>query len=257
MLDLLIISGASRGIGKSIAEKCFDICGKMIVIGSSDKIYDVKTTNTDCNVVRLMIDLIDHKNVYENIQCYITNMMPNIKSIGIVLCGAQLRAPGGLFDNHNLDDWNTLYQCNVLGNLAIIKGCEDAIKAGAKTKIAFFAGGGAAFGYPDFFGYSLSKVAVVRAAENLGMEFSAAGYNASVIAIAPGAVETDMLAKVIASGAEVRTKTDISEPTNFVYSFLCDEFPTKELNGKFLHVRDDIQSTNFSNKDIFNLRRIQ
>jgi len=253
MVDLLIISGASKGIGKSIAEKCFDICNTMIVIGSSDKINDIKTTNTDCKVIRLKINLIDHKNVYEKIKDLL-KVMPDIKSIGIVLCGAQIGEPGGLFDA-DLNDWDTLYQCNVLGNLSIVKGCESIIKSGVKTRIVFFGGGGAAFSYVDFSGYALSKVATVRAAENLAIELSQ--YNVSVISVAPGAVATDILDKVIAAGGEIRTRTDISEPTNFVYNFLTDTFPSKELNGKFLHVRDDIKSINFDNKDIFKLRRIQ
>ena len=126
-----------------------------------------------------------------------------------------------------------------------------------KVRIAFMAGGGAAFAYPEFSGYALSKVATVRAAENLSIELSKFHPDSSVISIAPGAVATDILAKVIKHGGEVRTKTDISEPTNFVYKFLNDEFNAKELDGKFLHVRDDLESTDFSNKDIFKLRRIQ
>ncbi len=253
MIDLLIISGASKGIGKSIAEKCFDACEEMLAIGSSDKIFELKTTNTDCKLLPLQLDLKDHHKVYSVIKSYVDSK-PHIKSIGIVLCGAQIGNSGGLFEN-DLSEWDSLYQSNVLGNLAIVKGCENAIKSNVKTRIVFFGGGGAAFSYPEFSGYALSKVATIRAAENLSIEL--APYNASVISLAPGAVATDILAKVIAAGGEVRTRTDISEPTNFVYKFLTDEFSSKELNGKFLHVRDNIESTDFTNKDIFKLRRIQ
>ena len=234
MLDLLVITGASKGIGSSIVAKCATICKTMIVIASSEKIETI--TNTNCRIIPIRADLSKHDQLLAAVYDTISKLGA-INSLGIVLCGAQLGQPGGLFDS-NLNNWDTLYQCNVLGNLAVIQGCADIIKSGAKTRIAFFAGGGAAFGYPEFSAYSLSKAAIVRAAENLGMELFAAGYDASVIAIAPGAVATDMLAKVIASGAEVRTKTDISEPTNFVYNFLTDKFPTKKINGKFLHVRD-------------------
>ena len=40
-----------------------------------------------------------------------------------------------------------------------------------------------------------------------------------------------------------------------MYNFLTDIFPSKELNGKFLHVRDDIKSINFDNKEeLFNTK---
>lgn len=256
MLDLLIVTGASKGIGASIVAKCASICKTMIVIASSEGILNTKVEGSNCKIIPLRLDLSNYMECHYAIYSA-TQKFKTINSIGIVLCASRLGEYGGIL-NSDLIDWNESYICNVLGNLAVIKGCSDLIiKSGVKTRIAFFAGGGAAFGNPEFSGYALSKVATVRAVENLSMEFAAAGHDASVIAIAPGAVATDMLAKVIASGAEIRTKTDISEPTNFVYNFLTDHFPSKELNGKFLHVRDDIKSIDFSNKDLFKLRRIQ
>jgi hypothetical protein len=103
----------------------------------------------------------------------------------------------------------------------------------------------------------LTKVATVRAAENIGMEFEKLGIDASIVAIAPGAVDTDTLKVVIDNGGYIKTRTDISEPTNFVCNFLQDKIPSKKINGKFVHVRDDINSADFSNKELFTLRRVQ
>lgn len=253
MLDLLIVTGASKGIGASIVAKCATICKTMIVSASSEKVNTI--TSPHCKIIPIMANLSQHDTVLRSIYETVSQL-DNINSLGIVLCGGQIGEPGGLLDA-NLNQWEELYKCNVLGNLAVIQGCADVIKQGAKTRIVFFSGGGAAFAYPDFSGYALSKVAVVRAAENLSVEFSNAGYDAFIIALAPGAVATDILDKVIANGGKIRTRTDISEPTNFVYNFLNDELPSKKLNGKFLHVRDDIQSIDFSNEEIFKLRRIQ
>jgi NAD(P)-dependent dehydrogenase (short-subunit alcohol dehydrogenase family) len=239
--NLLIITGSSRGIGESILSKSRDSYKDVISISSSN--------NSD-----LKLDLTDYNETYNKISSLINNY-PLISNLGIVLCAAQVGEYGGLF-NTNLDEWDKLYRLNVLGNLAVIKGCEQLIKAGIKLRVVFFSGGGAAFGYPEFFGYSLSKVSVVRAVENLSIELDKLGFDQSIIALAPGAVQTKMLDKVI-SHCEVRTKTDISEPTNFVYNFLTDKIPSKELNGRFLHVRDDINAIDFLNKDLFKLRRIK
>ena len=232
MLDLLIITGASRGIGANIAKQCnTDVAEILITISSSGKTDHISRDN---NLISLVLNLTDHKKIYESVKGTIDQLLllKKISNIGIVLCGAQIGNPGGLLTS-DLDDWDTLYNCNVLGNLAVVKACSKLLES-TESKIVFFAGGGAAFSYPEFSGYALSKVATVRAAENLGAELSAAGFNSSVIAISPGAVATEMLDKVIAVGGEVRTKTDISEPTNFVYRFLNNEFPSKKLNGKFI-----------------------
>jgi NADP-dependent 3-hydroxy acid dehydrogenase YdfG len=255
MLDLLIITGASKGIGNSIINKCSSIYKNIIAISSSNKINELGIENA----IPLCLDLKETSEVLMKVS-NIMESFKNIKNISIVLCAAQLGNSGGILsETSNLNEWNDLYKCNVLGNLAVIRGCICLMKPGIKIRIAMFAGGGAAYGYPDFFGYSLSKVAIVRAVENLAIEFDLKKLDASVIAIAPGAVNTDILDKVIANGGEIRTKTDISEPTNFVYNFLTDKFPSKKLNGKFLHVRDIINDIDFDvvNPDIFKLRRIQ
>jgi NAD(P)-dependent dehydrogenase (short-subunit alcohol dehydrogenase family) len=250
MLDVLIITGASKGIGASIATKCSTICRRMIVIASSPKIHQINFTS--CGTTSLQLDLSDYDRVQHEVYKLI-DKIPNINSIGIVCCASQLGSHGGVLDNH-LSDLDKVYRCNLLGNLAVVKACADYIPH-VKSRIVFFGGGGAAYGYPEFSGYALSKVATVRAAENLSMEFSK--YDSSVIALAPGAVATDILDQVVAHGGMVKTRTDISEPTNFVYKFLIDELPSKELNGRFLHVRDDISSLDLSNADMLKLRRIQ
>jgi 3-oxoacyl-[acyl-carrier protein] reductase len=256
MFDLIIITGASKGIGSSIATDCSNICRKMIITSSSDKIFSNKTLNPNCEIIPIKLDLYNHKNVYNEIKNLVKDRVFN--SIGIVLCGAQIGEYGGLFDS-NLEDWDKLYRCNTLGNLAVVKACSEIIKSGAKTRIVFFGGGGAASNYPDFSGYALSKVSVVRAVENLAIELSKINKNASSIVIAPGAVNTDMLEKVLSCGGEVKTRTEIYEPTNFVHKFLCDEFPSIKLNGMFLHVRDNINAIDFdiNLSDFFKLRRIQ
>jgi NADP-dependent 3-hydroxy acid dehydrogenase YdfG len=244
MLDLIVITGATRGIGRSIVDKCQSLCRNMIVIGSSNKVNFISSNN--CNIHPLQLDLTDYKYAETIISNYLLDF--KIKTLGMVLCAGQTNF-GGLLQS-NLEDWDRLYKCNVLGNLAIIKSCLTLNPN--KLRIVLFAGGGSAYGYPEFSAYALSKVAIVREAENLSMELN--NLDSSIIALAPGAVDTDMLKEVIAHGGIVKTKTDISEPTNFVKKFLNDEFDSKMLNGRFIHVRDDLENIT---GDTFKLRRIQ
>lgn len=257
MLDLLIITGASKGIGRNIANNSFDICKNMIAISSSAKVYNVGYKQN--NVIPLQLDLSNYKYVESEVfkSVNLINKLSPIKSLGIVLAGAKLGNNGGVLSSE-LDDWEHSYKCNVLGNLSIIRACRRLFSPEIQSRIVFFGGGGAAFANPEFSGYSLSKVSVVRAVENLALDFEKIKANASIIALAPGAVETDMLNEVIKYGGNVRTKTDISEPTNFTIKFITDQFNSKKLNGKFLHVRDDIDSIESQeNNDLCKLRRIQ
>jgi short-subunit dehydrogenase len=253
MLDLLIITGASKGIGASIANQCSSICKNLIVISSSDKIYNIKYDS--CNTITLQLNLSDYDKTFYELKNVITKINL-VKSIGIVLCAAKLGDPGGVFSS-SLESWDNTYKCNVLGNLSIIKACEEIIKSNAKTRIIFFGGGGAAFPNNEFQNYGATKCAIIRIAEQLSIELSKINNDASVISLAPGAVQTDMLKVVLQNGGEIRTFTDIMEPTKFCYNFLIDNLPSKELNGKFLHVRDDISNLDFNNSNMYKLRRIQ
>ena len=154
------------------------------------------------------------------------------------MCASKIGNFGGIVDA-DFKDWENLYRINVLGNLSILQNILKFSDINTFIRVIFFGGGGAAYGYPDFSGYSLSKVAVVRAVENIGIEFKKDYKNASIIALAPGAVNTDMLAIVESHGGEVKTRTSIDEPTNFVFDFILDKIPSTKLNGCFVHVRDD------------------
>ena len=253
MFDLIIITGASRGIGAHIANKCSNLTSKLIGIGSSKKIYDLKLENSHCEYLPLQLDLTNYNQVKQVIADEVAKINP--KNIGIVLCGAQLGQYAGLL-NDDLSNWEKLYKCNVLGNLAVIQGCNDQLKQGTQCKVAFFAGGGGASSYIDFSGYAITKAATVRAVENISEEFKKLNYNASIIAVAPGAVDTDMLNTIFANGGAVKTRTSIEEPTNFIYKYLNNEFDGKDINGRFLHVRDDIKTIDFDSDDIYKLRRI-
>jgi 3-oxoacyl-[acyl-carrier protein] reductase len=253
-LDLLIISGASRGIGNKIALDLAPIAKTVLAIGSSRVIKDNKFPE---NTITLQLDLEKFQDVGSAVADIID--LSSALRIGIVLCASQIGAHGGIFES-SLEDWDRLFKINVLGNLALLKAIINHMPSNAVLRVAFFAGGGAAYGYPEFSGYALSKVATVRAAENIGLEFEQSGINASIIAVAPGAVETEMLATVVSYGGVVKTKTDISEPVSFVRRFLLDQIPSRELNGRFIHVRDDVNQILDASKDksdLFKLRRIQ
>ncbi len=58
----------------------------------------------------------------------------------------------------------------------------------------------------------------------------------SVVCLAPGAVETDLLRQVRAAGAEVRTTASPHDPVRFVEAFLTSD--SRALSGRFIHVCD-------------------
>ena len=236
MIDLLIVTGGSKGIGKNIALNSSKCAKKVLAIGSSDLINDVLDRDNHIYTIKRDISRID--NDFDELSDFLKKHNPS--SIGLALCASKLGNFGGIADADFMD-WENLYRTNVLGNLSVLNNILKFANINTFIRVIFFGGGGAAYGYPDFSGYSLSKVAVVRAVENIGIEFKKDYKNASIIALAPGAVNTDMLAIVESHGAEIKTRTSIDEPTNFVSNFILDQIPSIKLNGCFVHVRDDLE----------------
>ena len=114
-------------------------------------------------------------------------------------------------------------------------------------------GGGAANPFSTFPAYSASKTAIVRTVENLSLQYEKYGFN--IFAIAPGAIKTKMLEKVLEK-SEVGTRTSKREVFQFVKYYL--ENNSKSLNGKLVHIRDNkIEITKNINKNYLKLRRIE
>jgi 3-oxoacyl-[acyl-carrier protein] reductase len=122
-------------------------------------------------------------------------------------------------------------------------------------RIVLFAGGGAAYGYPNFSSYGTSKAALVRFAETVAMELGNEGPVVTIVA--PGANDTDMLAEVRRAGGIVKTTVSIEEPCRLVYRLMSED--TRGLHGRFVHVRDEWtgESAKAFGEDHWRLRRVQ
>ena len=254
MLDLLIVTGASKGIGSCIVDECASISKQLLLLSSTDTIHKKAQSTERASSCR--VDLAQYTEVRDILIPELKLDKPMV--IGIVLSAARLGEPGGLLDSQ-LEDWDLSFRTNVLGNLEVIKTVCEVMYSGSELRIVAFAGGGAAYGYPDFSGYALTKTAIVRAVENLDLEFKKKSINASVIALAPGAVATDILAKVLENGGVVKTRTHIKEPAEFVRRFLNHDLPIKKLSGRFIHVRDSVNSNQLEgiSDSYLKLRRVE
>jgi NAD(P)-dependent dehydrogenase (short-subunit alcohol dehydrogenase family) len=257
-LDLVVVTGAGRGLGKAVA-KSFAFSGIPVLCISKTP----RATQTADQIKAaggraesLVLDLKDARASQESVVEWISES--EYLRIGVVLAAAITGEPGGLLDA-DCDDWINTFQINVIGNLAVLKGLMPRMLSAKFGRIVTLAGGGAAYAYPLFSGYSISKTAIVRATENIHEELKTAG-DFLAVCLAPGAMETDMLRKIRAAGAEVRTTVAMEEPLTFIQKFL---FATKSgFSGRFVHVRDDWQpilsgESILMLKDQWLLRRIE
>lgn len=259
IIDLAIITGAGRGIGKAIA---LELGKKDISVLCISKTKNCHFTRDEIRkkggkAFSLEIDITNYTGVANELGEWISHNN-GFHKIGFVFAASILGEKTD-FNYLNIDDWLGVMQVNLLGNLAVYNAFLPTVLHNKFGRFLFFAGGGSAYEYPLFAAYSASKTAVVRTAENLHEMLKNKGDFATVV-LAPGAIETDMLKKVKAAGAEIRTTLDISEPVKFANHFLNSE--KCNFSGRFLHVKDDWKeylnnNNELPNKDVWKLRRIE
>ncbi len=231
----MVVTGAGRGIGRAIA---LDLAARglhVVCISQSQNAADTAQSihQSGGAATALQLDLRDAGAAGQRVAAWAEGA--GFERLAVVLAAGTLGPTGPLLESCP-SAWLECMQVNLLGNLAVARALLRPMLTAGYGRIVGFAGGGSAYAYPLFPAYSASKTAMVRAIENLDCDLHGKGDFATVC-LAPGAVETDMLARIREAGAEVRTTVDIAEPVRFISEFVFCE--SCGFSGSFVHVRDN------------------
>jgi NAD(P)-dependent dehydrogenase (short-subunit alcohol dehydrogenase family) len=234
-LDLVVVSGAGRGIGRAIALDLGDRDLPVLCVSRSERAAETaaEIRARGGRAESLMVDLADYVHAGQATTHWLRERRP--RRLAVVLAAAEL-GPRGPFGETDLSEWDHCFRVNALGNLALVQGLLPTMIEARFGRIVFLAGGGAAYAYPVFPAYAASKAAIVRIVENLHEDLSGRG-DFAVVALAPGAVDTETLRRVRSAGGAVRTVTDVSEPVECVRALITSD--RCNLSGTFIHVRDE------------------
>ncbi len=186
---LIVITGASSGIGKAVAEK-FNKNGfpLLLLARRVEKLLEMEFSNTICNEV----DVTDFKKLNEAVKnaeqiygptdCFINNA-------GIMLLGQ--------IETQEPEEWIKMYNVNVL---ALLNGVQSVLSGMKKRKKGTIINISSIAGRKTFLNHAAycgSKFAVHAISENVREEV--ANHNVRVITIAPGVVETELLSHTTSS----------------------------------------------------------
>ena len=183
MKKLIVITGASAGIGQAIAQQ-FSAQGHplLLIARRLEQLTALNLPNTLCRQVDVTDQaafeaaIADAEQAYGAVDCLVNNA-------GVMLLGA--------IDTQNAQEWQTMFNVNVIGLLNGMQAVLAPMKArngGTIINISSIAGR-KTFG--DHAAYCGSKFAVHAMSENVREEVAAS--NVRIITIAPGAVETELL----------------------------------------------------------------
>ena len=183
-MKTILVTGATRGIGRAITEKLLSEGSTVYgVYKESSKHADELVSNYGEKVKLIQANLADANQVAELI-----TELKEVRFDGIVNNAGVVYL--NKWDELNFDDWDETIAVNVTAPIKLVHGLRNNLKNGSTVvNIASVDGFCAAF---DTLAYGASKAALINVTKSLAAILGP--RNIRVNAIAPGWVETEMTA---------------------------------------------------------------
>ena len=270
----IIVTGGTEGFGKKIIENLIEKGANISFCARNlNKIHDVKklfdkSKKIDQKILSMDID-VSNKNEVENFVKYTKN---ELSSIDVLINNAGVYGPIGPIESNNWDEWIEAININLIGSILMMRSLIPTFKKQKKGKIIQMSGGGATNPMPNFSSYAVSKTGIIRFVETLSCEMKE--YNTYVNAVAPGALNTKMLNKVLESdpekvGKEFYDKSLTQKEEGGagfqkgidLINFLVSE-ESNGITGKLISAQWDnyktwlSNSNDISDSDVYTLKRI-
>ena len=188
----MIITGASRGIGKSIAKGFFDNNCKVALISRNKKdLIDTKNViGAKSNNIQLfpcdISNFSDVQNVIDKVIKYYGNIDILINNAGITKDNLILRMKE--------EDWDTVVDVNLKGCFNTVKAVVKQMIRNKKGSIINISSVIGLIGNAGQTNYAASKAGIFGLTKSLAKELGS--RNITVNAIAPGYVQTSMTEKL-------------------------------------------------------------
>jgi NAD(P)-dependent dehydrogenase (short-subunit alcohol dehydrogenase family) len=197
-----IITGASQGLGRAIAESFVREGASVLLCARSERDLEsaraavAALATAKQKVLALPCDVADETQVNE----LVTSAAREFGSIHALVCNAGVYGPMGPTESVDLAEWKRGLETNLFGVLLPARAMIPHFRRSRYGKIIVLSGGGATNPLPNLSCYAASKAAAVRLMETLAEELRS--FCVDVNAVAPGALKTRLIDQVLAAGPE-------------------------------------------------------
>jgi 3-oxoacyl-[acyl-carrier protein] reductase len=197
-----VVTGASRGLGRAIASKFLDEGAQVVLCGrNADSLAGaakelVSKVGDKQRVVAVEAN-VAHA---DDVDRLFAQTEQRFGRLDVLVNNAGVLGPLGRLEDTEWGAWVEALQANLLGPVLTMRAALPIFRRQGRGKIINLSGGGATAPRPGVTSYATAKAAIVRLTETVAEETSGTGID--VNAIAPGILNTDMLAEMIAAGAE-------------------------------------------------------
>lgn len=189
---VIIVTGASRGIGRAIALKLLKDSHKVVVVSRSESELKSIHDKFPSQVEYLAVDMTLDDSAPRLTQLALDKFG---KLDGVVINHGALSPMTRLADS-SVQEWKNLYEANFFSALALVKETIPHLRA-TNGRAIFVSSGAAQNAYTSWGAYGSSKAALNSLARHLAVE----EQNIVSVAVSPGRVDTDMQRELRERGA--------------------------------------------------------
>jgi 3-oxoacyl-[acyl-carrier protein] reductase len=199
-----IITGGSRGIGKAIATAFLDEGAKIAIAARTAAEIDSTIEELKNGSKNSVIGVRTDVSSIDDVKNLATQTESAFGKIDILVNAAGVQQPIGPFIETDAHEWIRNININLIGTMLCCKYALPSMISQGRGKIINFSGGGATGPRPYFSAYACSKTAIVRFTEITAIELKDKGID--VNAIAPGAINTNMIKEILEAGEKASGK---------------------------------------------------
>ena len=198
-----IITGASQGLGLEIARKYLAAGADLMLCARNAEMLEKVQTELGSvclDTQKVFIEVADVA-LENDANRIVSETLNHLGGFHILVNNAGIYGPKGEIEKTNWLEWVRTIEINLLGSVLMTRAVLPHFKQQRYGKIIQLAGGGATAPMPRISAYAASKAAIVRYTETLAEEVRNMGID--VNAIAPGALNTQMLDEILDAGPDV------------------------------------------------------
>ncbi len=189
--QVVIVTGATRGIGKGIAQVFASEGARLVLVGRDETLLkevldDIQNRGAEAIIVKA--DVSKEQDMQQMVKMAISHY-GRID----VLCHNAGIYPEVRLENMSLDQWNEVIGVNLTGTFLAVKACIPAMKAQKHGKIVITSSiSGPQVALPGFSHYTASKGGITGFIRTAAVEL--AKYQININAVEPGNILTESVA---------------------------------------------------------------
>jgi NAD(P)-dependent dehydrogenase (short-subunit alcohol dehydrogenase family) len=177
----VLVTGAARGIGKSIVEHLASRGWEVIAGVRSQQDAEAVTKTNPQRISAVILDVTSAENIAALEGSLPQRLDAIVNNAGIVI--------GGAMETVGPDEWRKQLEINVIGQLAVTQAVMPWLRQ-SRGRIVFISSVNGRLSMPLIGAYAASKFALEAAANALRMELST--WKIPVIIVEPAQTDTDM-----------------------------------------------------------------